>query len=37
MKEQCDIIILAAGSSSRLGTPKQLLHYKHNTLIQHSI
>ncbi|MEP6727588.1 MAG: nucleotidyltransferase family protein [Bacteroidota bacterium] len=37
MKEQCDIIILAAGSSSRLGTPKQLLPYNQNTLIQHSI
>ena len=37
MEEQCDIIILAAGSSSRLGTPKQLLPYKKNTLIEHSI
>lgn len=29
------IIILAAGSSSRLGKPKQLLVYQHRTLLQH--
>ena len=37
MKEQCDIIILAAGSSSRLGTPKQSLLYKQNSLLQHAV
>jgi len=31
------IIILAAGGSSRLGRPKQLLVYKHKTLLQHVI
>jgi len=31
------IIILAAGSSSRLGKPKQLLEYRGKTLIQHAI
>lgn len=31
------IIILAAGSSSRLGTPKQNLIYNGKTLLQHSI
>ena len=29
------IIILAAGNSSRLGHPKQLLKYKNTTLLQH--
>ncbi len=29
------IIILAAGSSSRLGRPKQLLQYRNQTLIEH--
>ena len=29
------IIILAAGSSSRLGRPKQLLHYQGQSFIQH--
>ncbi len=29
------IIILAAGSSSRLGRPKQLLHYQGRSFIQH--
>jgi molybdenum cofactor cytidylyltransferase len=31
------IVILAAGSSSRLGRPKQLLAYKGKTLLQHAI
>lgn len=31
------IIILAAGNSSRLGHPKQLLPYQGRTLLQHSI
>jgi len=31
------IIILAAGNSSRLGQPKQLLPYKDDTLLQHII
>lgn len=31
------IIILAAGNSSRLGTPKQLLPYKGKTLLQHIV
>jgi len=31
------IIILAAGSSSRLGQPKQLLSYQHKTLLDHTI
>ena len=31
------IIILAAGSSSRLGSPKQLLTHRGKTLLQHSI
>jgi molybdenum cofactor cytidylyltransferase len=30
-------IILAAGQSSRLGQPKQLLNYKGTTLLQHAI
>ena len=30
------VIILAAGASSRLGTPKQLLFYYGNTLVQHA-
>ncbi len=33
----CGIIILAAGSSSRLGKAKQLLRYKNKTFLQHSI
>ena len=33
----CCIIILAAGSSSRLGQPKQLLSYRGKTLIGHMI
>jgi molybdenum cofactor cytidylyltransferase len=31
------IIILAAGPSSRLGEPKQLLSYQHKTLLDHTI
>jgi molybdenum cofactor cytidylyltransferase len=31
------LVILAAGSSSRLGAPKQLLPYTGKTLLQHSI
>ncbi len=31
------IILLAAGTSSRLGKPKQLLLYKNKTLLQHGI
>ena len=31
------IIILAAGKSSRLGQPKQLLEYRGQTLLQHSL
>ena len=31
------IIILAAGSSSRLGSPKQLLHFNGKSLLQHAI
>ena len=31
------VILLAAGSSSRLGRPKQLISYQEKTLIQHSI
>jgi len=31
------IIILAAGDSSRLGQPKQLLKYRENTLLQHAL
>lgn len=39
MKENTKIgvIILAAGSSSRLGYPKQLVKFKGKTLLQHSI
>jgi len=37
MDNQCDIVLLAAGSSSRLGKPKQLLLCREHTLLQHSI
>jgi molybdenum cofactor cytidylyltransferase len=33
----CAVIILAAGESSRLGRPKQLLKYQDETLLQHAI
>ena len=31
------IILLAAGKSTRLGQPKQLLNYEGQTLLQHSL
>lgn len=31
------VLILAAGNSSRMGSPKQLLKWKNTTLLQHSI
>src|SRR5262245_37158290 len=31
------VVILAAGSSSRLGKPKQLLQYNGKSLLQHAI
>jgi molybdenum cofactor cytidylyltransferase len=34
---KCSAIILAAGQSSRLGIPKQLLHHHGKTLLQHTI
>ncbi len=37
MNNQCNIVILAAGASSRLGSAKQLLLYKQQTFLQHSI
>lgn len=33
----CGVILLAAGQSSRLGQPKQLLVYQGKTLLQHAI
>ncbi|WP_276363217.1 nucleotidyltransferase family protein [Daejeonella sp. H1SJ63] len=36
-EENIAIIILAAGRSSRLGSPKQLLEYRGTSLLQHSI
>lgn len=36
-KKNIGVIILAAGNSSRLGTPKQLLTYEGKTLLQHSL
>ena len=35
--ENLAVIILAAGNSSRLGSPKQLLPYAEKTLLQHAI
>ncbi|MEO5684494.1 MAG: nucleotidyltransferase family protein [Chitinophagaceae bacterium] len=37
MDNQCGIILLAGGASSRLGSPKQSLLFKQTTLLQHSI
>ncbi len=34
---KCAIVILAAGTSARLGTPKQLLSYKGKNLLRHSV
>ena len=34
--EQCAIVILAAGKSSRLGSPKQLLPFKGKSLLRHA-
>ena len=34
---QTAVIILAAGSSSRLGKPKQLLYYQNKTFIKHAV
>ncbi|MBS1520450.1 MAG: nucleotidyltransferase family protein [Bacteroidetes bacterium] len=35
--KNCAAVILAAGQSSRLGQPKQLLKYQNKTLLQHAI
>lgn len=35
--ETCAIVILAAGGSSRLGQPKQLLSFQNKSLIQHAV
>lgn len=35
--EHCAIIVLAAGRSSRLGSPKQLLVYQGKSLLQHAV
>lgn len=35
--KNCAIIILAAGKSGRLGSPKQLVRFQDKTLIQHAI
>lgn len=37
IESNCAVIILAAGRSARLGSPKQLLPYRDKTLLQHSI
>lgn len=34
---ECGIVVLAAGASTRLGQPKQMLTYKGKTLIQHAV
>ena len=34
---QAGLILLAAGESSRMGTPKQLLSYKGRSLIRHAV
>lgn len=36
-KNNTGVVILAAGASSRLGSPKQLLDYAGSTLLQHAI
>ncbi len=36
-KSNMAVLILAAGSSSRLGKPKQLVKFRNKTLLQHSI
>ena len=36
-KNNFGILLLAAGSSSRLGRPKQLLKYNNQTLLQHNL
>ena len=33
----CGIVVLAAGASTRLGKPKQLLQYHGKTLLGHSV
>lgn len=33
----CGIVVLAAGASTRLGTPKQLLQYHGKTLLSHAV
>lgn len=35
--EHCAIVVLAAGRSSRLGSPKQLLDYQGKSLLQHAL
>src|SRR5688572_7308214 len=35
--ENIGVVLLAAGTSSRLGTPKQLLRYNSQTLLKHSL
>jgi len=35
--EHCAIIILAAGASTRLGQPKQLLSFRGKTLLRHAV
>ncbi len=37
MKQNIAAIVLAAGASSRMGTPKQLLRIGPNTLLRHSV
>lgn len=35
--EHCAIVVLAAGGSSRMGMPKQLLIYQDKSLLQHAV
>ncbi len=37
MVNNCGILVLAAGKSQRMGTPKQLLRYQGKTLLQHAV